>query len=679
MSALSIQPTYPIFTDIDGQPLEAGYVWIGQANLDPQVNPINVYWDAALSIPATQPIRTLGGYPARNGTPARLYVNSDYSIRVMNKNGSTVYSAPSATERYSNVVINITAADIPFTQVGAGAVQITLQDVGEEWITPEQFGAVGDGVTDDTDALIAAHSTGKHVLYGAGKAYLVAPSVGSYNKYIPVTEGQIIDGNGSKINCFNGGRAIFLMDCRANVVNHHINNMHIRNFFIGSNKFGPANNGPLDFEYFIVVRGGYIMMSSFTNISAAIDADGDNPSCRAVVYFDLNDANGSADVGAPDGVTVSDFYLLGAYGTSCAVLFDGSATTLPTNSRVGKVGISNIFLGCINPVDYDNRSTSTGKCAPVIFNKCDMGYSQIDTMFGGVTAIRLYNNSVVRNTPMTGLYNELVSPQSSAERGLVWAEAGSTFGQCLFESPELYAIGANFAPGYNYKMFDGTFVECHIARPYIYENDLLLSQIPSSLINLSSSSYGNKIDALNLFGIYGSQENQSDIAQTKITCSQSNEVASWVFPFNNEIRNLAIPGASTVKILEVPRYMMEQLDMYKIRIVATATSGTIRAFASTSVFLDSATTTFTAGNNVHVIEGIIYMNAQSKAINAQVPCAIYGEWITEHNGGNFTNVPAPGIINTRTTSLGIYVQTTGAVDILTATVETLRGEYTNKF
>jgi len=93
MSALSIQPVYPIFTDIDGQPLEDGFVWIGQANLDPQGNPIQVYWDAALTIPAAQPIRTLGGYPANSGTPARLYVNSDYSIRVMNKNGSVLYSS----------------------------------------------------------------------------------------------------------------------------------------------------------------------------------------------------------------------------------------------------------------------------------------------------------------------------------------------------------------------------------------------------------------------------------------------------------------------------------------------------------------------------------------------------------------------------------------------------------
>jgi len=93
MSALSIQPTYPIFTETDGQPLEDGYIWIGQANLDPEGNPIAVFWDAALTQPAGQPIRTLNGYPSNSGTPARLYVNSDYSIRVMDKKGSVVYTS----------------------------------------------------------------------------------------------------------------------------------------------------------------------------------------------------------------------------------------------------------------------------------------------------------------------------------------------------------------------------------------------------------------------------------------------------------------------------------------------------------------------------------------------------------------------------------------------------------
>lgn len=130
MSALSIQPTYPIFTDIDGQPLEAGYVWLGTANLDPQVNPIAVFSDAALTIPAVQPVRTLGGYPSNSGTPVRLYVNSGYSIRVMNKNGSVVYSAPSATERYNSDVItsvNVNSEDVIYEPAGLDAVETNAQ------------------------------------------------------------------------------------------------------------------------------------------------------------------------------------------------------------------------------------------------------------------------------------------------------------------------------------------------------------------------------------------------------------------------------------------------------------------------------------------------------------------------------------------------------------------------
>lgn len=157
MSALSIQPTYPIFTDIDGQPLEDGFVWIGQTNLDPQVNPINVFWDAALTIPAGQPIRTLGGYPANSGTPARLYVNSDYSIRVMNKNGSVVYSAPAATERFGDL---IDASQISYDPPFPGSVPTTVENKLAQNINVADFGAVGDfnGVsgTDNTAAIQAA-------------------------------------------------------------------------------------------------------------------------------------------------------------------------------------------------------------------------------------------------------------------------------------------------------------------------------------------------------------------------------------------------------------------------------------------------------------------------------------------------------------------------------------------
>jgi hypothetical protein len=189
MSALSIQPTYPIFTDIDGQPLEAGYIFIGTANLNPITNPINVYWDAALTQPAAQPIRTVSGYPSNAGTPARLYVGSDYSIQIQNKNGTLVYSAPTATERYAFVInadgVNFTGfkgqvgfvsdlADddgsdwVGFEQAGANAVARSAQDKMRDVVSVKDFGAVGDNTADDTDAFEAAIATGKGIYIPAG-------------------------------------------------------------------------------------------------------------------------------------------------------------------------------------------------------------------------------------------------------------------------------------------------------------------------------------------------------------------------------------------------------------------------------------------------------------------------------------------------------------------------------
>jgi hypothetical protein len=108
MSALSIQPPYPAFAGADGQPLENGYIWIGTVNLNPQVNPISVYWDSALTIPAAQPIRTLNGYPSYQGTPSRFYAASDYSIQVLDSKGSVVYTSLNGNFTSGSVATNAT-------------------------------------------------------------------------------------------------------------------------------------------------------------------------------------------------------------------------------------------------------------------------------------------------------------------------------------------------------------------------------------------------------------------------------------------------------------------------------------------------------------------------------------------------------------------------------------------
>jgi hypothetical protein len=94
MALTQVTGPYPIFTDLDGTPLDDGYLYIGAINQDPEQNPIQVFWDANLTIEATQPIRTSNGYAYRNGTPALLYTAGEFSITIRNKRNEFVLYSP---------------------------------------------------------------------------------------------------------------------------------------------------------------------------------------------------------------------------------------------------------------------------------------------------------------------------------------------------------------------------------------------------------------------------------------------------------------------------------------------------------------------------------------------------------------------------------------------------------
>lgn len=85
-----IRTPFETFRDTDGTPLDGGYVYIGIENQEPITHPASVFWDAALTIAAAQPIRTIGGYPVRAGAPAQVYVAGNYSITVKNSRGELV-------------------------------------------------------------------------------------------------------------------------------------------------------------------------------------------------------------------------------------------------------------------------------------------------------------------------------------------------------------------------------------------------------------------------------------------------------------------------------------------------------------------------------------------------------------------------------------------------------------
>ena len=236
MALIQLAPPYPVFTDKNGDPLDNGYLYFGVVDLNPETNPIQVYYDSTFTQPVAQPLRTSNGYPMRNGAPALIFAGSQFSVTVRDKNSDLVIYSPvgygidpgaiagvvvvqdqtgdgvttafgmgasPATENATNVFIDgvyqskagysisgstLTFSEAPplysaieivsnetsivggtgaqlvtYNEGGIGAVNRTVQGRLQDFVTVKDFGAVGDGVADDTAAFAAAETASDFV------------------------------------------------------------------------------------------------------------------------------------------------------------------------------------------------------------------------------------------------------------------------------------------------------------------------------------------------------------------------------------------------------------------------------------------------------------------------------------------------------------------------------------
>lgn len=173
---LAIASPLPQYPDLNGGPLDAGYLYFGVINLNPVTSPTTVYWDAAGTQPAAQPIRTLNGMPARMGTPAAIYVAGDYSLLVKDLHQRNVFYAPTSAGVQASLaqfildLANDTdsakgAALIGVETEGTDAPDKSLgQRIHRDYINVGDIGGTDNtGTVDNTAKVLAAIATGKLV------------------------------------------------------------------------------------------------------------------------------------------------------------------------------------------------------------------------------------------------------------------------------------------------------------------------------------------------------------------------------------------------------------------------------------------------------------------------------------------------------------------------------------
>jgi len=155
---------FPVVLGRDGLPVENGFVYIGSEGANPETNPISVYWDAALSIPAAQPVRTINGFFSHSGSPGALFVSSAYSIAVREKDGTLVYASllngPADAGLREDLADGVTPGNgaglVTYTASGTGAQPETVAVRLDRWIFPESYGGVANDATDSLAAIQAA-------------------------------------------------------------------------------------------------------------------------------------------------------------------------------------------------------------------------------------------------------------------------------------------------------------------------------------------------------------------------------------------------------------------------------------------------------------------------------------------------------------------------------------------
>lgn len=123
---LQVTQNQNIFNDKDGMPLDGGFIYVGELNKNPETSPIAIYWDIALTQPASNPVPTMNGYPSRQGAISKIYTSSPFSLTIRNKRGELIAYYADGISAPDQQIIDLSK---PSGSSLIGYDDITAQDV----------------------------------------------------------------------------------------------------------------------------------------------------------------------------------------------------------------------------------------------------------------------------------------------------------------------------------------------------------------------------------------------------------------------------------------------------------------------------------------------------------------------------------------------------------------------
>lgn len=170
--AVLFTPSLDRAVDSSGNPVAGAklYTYLTETTT-PQV----AYTDGEGTVPATNP---LVADAEGMFEPLFLEEGVTYRVKLTNSTGSeTHYDVDPVIVGIATLISGEGSALIGFAQSGVGAVTRSVQAKLRDTLSVEDFGAVGDGTTDDTDAIKAAFNTGRSVAFTSGHSYKITGTV----------------------------------------------------------------------------------------------------------------------------------------------------------------------------------------------------------------------------------------------------------------------------------------------------------------------------------------------------------------------------------------------------------------------------------------------------------------------------------------------------------------------